>query len=205
MNTHPAPTTDADPRPLLGEPLPLDLLNTRWIDDSGAHDLLERPGGLAIWLSSAGLADIAPDTQETLGALLATRTALSSIVASDGPDLERSREMLNDTLGHGRIRRLLGTAGPETLVETDTPGWVAAWRTADLYLHLLEEGPDRIRKCANPECPLRFYDTSRNGGRRWCSMTSCGNRAKTRRHYERHQSTFRRGRATAAGDPSEGA
>ncbi|MEU0648331.1 CGNR zinc finger domain-containing protein [Streptomyces umbrinus] len=205
MNAQPDHAADADPRPLLGEPLPLDLLNTRWVDGSGAHDLLERPGGLAIWLSSAGLADIVPDTQETLGALLTTRSALSSIVVSEGSGLEQSREMLNDILGHGRIRRLLGTAGPETVVETDTPGWLAAWRTADLYLHLLEVGPDRIRKCANPECPLRFYDTSKNGGRRWCSMTSCGNRAKTRRHYERHQSAPRRGKGAAIGQPSEGA
>ncbi|MFJ5259453.1 CGNR zinc finger domain-containing protein [Streptomyces sp. NPDC088387] len=178
---------EADPRPLLGEPLPLDLLNTRWIDDGGTHDLLERPGGLAIWLSSAGLVDVAPDSQETLGALLATRTALHAIVAGEGGDPELSREMLNDTLGHGRIRRVLGRTGPETAVETDTPGWLAAWRCAELYLRLLEEGPDRIRKCASPVCVLHFYDTSKNGGRRWCSMTSCGNRAKTRRHYERHQ------------------
>ncbi|MFE3169438.1 CGNR zinc finger domain-containing protein [Streptomyces sp. NPDC059224] len=194
MHTHPAHTADADPRPLLGEPLPMDLLNTRWVDDDGAHDLLERPGGLAIWLSSAGLADIAPDTQETLGTLLATRTALSWMVTSEGPELERAREMLNDTLAHGHVRRLLGPAGPESVVETDTPGWNAAWRTADLYLRLLEEGPDRIRKCANPVCPLRFYDTTKNGGRRWCSMGSCGNRAKTRRHHERHQGTPRQGR-----------
>ena len=187
MNTQPAQAADADPRPLLGEPLPLDLLNTRWTDDSGTHDLLERPGGLAIWLSSAGLADVAPDTQETLGALLATRTALSSLVTSEGYGLERSREMLNDTLAHGRVRHLLGTAGPEAVVETETPGWLAAWRTAEAYLRLLEEGADRIRKCANPDCRLRFYDTSRNGRRRWCSMAACGNRAKTRRHYERHQ------------------
>ncbi|QER90516.1 CGNR zinc finger domain-containing protein [Streptomyces tendae] len=194
MHTHPAHAADADPRPLLGEPLPLDLLNTRWVDNDGAHDLLERPGGLAIWLSSAGLADIAPDTQETLGALLATRTALSWMVASEGSELELAREMLNDTLGHGRVRRLLGSAGPESVVETDTPGWNAAWRTADLYLRLLEEGPDRIRKCANPVCPLRFYDTTKNGGRRWCSMGACGNRAKARRHHERHQSTPRQAR-----------
>ncbi|MGB9993882.1 CGNR zinc finger domain-containing protein [Streptomyces pseudogriseolus] len=32
---------------------------------------------------------------------------------------------------------------------------------------------------------LRFYDTSKNRRRRCCSMTSCGNRAKTRRHDAR--------------------
>ena len=32
---------------------------------------------------------------------------------------------------------------------------------------------------------LDRYDTSRNHSRRWCSMESCGNRAKAKRHYRR--------------------
>jgi predicted RNA-binding Zn ribbon-like protein len=28
---------------------------------------------------------------------------------------------------------------------------------------------------------------SRNRSRRWCSMESCGNRAKAQRHYERQK------------------
>ncbi|GAA2331439.1 CGNR zinc finger domain-containing protein [Streptomyces kunmingensis] len=187
MSTHPVQAAGADPRPLLGEPLPLDLLNTRWVDDDGAHDLLEHPDGLTIWLTSAGLAGTAPDTRETLDALLVTRDALSALTRSEGPDPDRARQMLNETLGHGRIRRLLGPAGPETVIETDTPGWLAAWRAAEHYLRLLDEGPARIRECANPVCVLRFYDISKNGGRRWCSMAACGNRAKSRRHYARHQ------------------
>lgn len=39
-----------DPRPLLGEPIGLDLLDTTWIDASGHHDLLEDPEGLRTWL-----------------------------------------------------------------------------------------------------------------------------------------------------------
>jgi len=35
-----------------------------------------------------------------------------------------------------------------------------------------------VRKCANPACVLYFYDTSRTGKRRWCSMAVCGNRSK---------------------------
>ena len=34
----------------------------------------------------------------------------------------------------------------------------------------------KIRKCSN--CVLHFYDTSKKGTRRWCSMQMCGNRAK---------------------------
>ncbi len=44
---------------------------------------------------------------------------------------------------------------------------------------LLAEGPRApIRKCAGPACALYFYDTSRTGRRRWCSMAICGNRNK---------------------------
>jgi predicted RNA-binding Zn ribbon-like protein len=45
---------------------------------------------------------------------------------------------------------------------------------------------DRVRECADDRgCGYLFVDTSRNRSRRWCSMESCGNRAKARRHYER--------------------
>jgi predicted RNA-binding Zn ribbon-like protein len=44
---------------------------------------------------------------------------------------------------------------------------------------------DRVRRCANPECGWLFLDDSRAGKRRWCSMSSCGNRAKARRHYHK--------------------
>jgi predicted RNA-binding Zn ribbon-like protein len=36
----------------------------------------------------------------------------------------------------------------------------------------------RVRRCADPTCGALFYDGSRPGHRRWCSMDVCGNRAK---------------------------
>jgi predicted RNA-binding Zn ribbon-like protein len=41
----------------------------------------------------------------------------------------------------------------------------------------------RVRQCANERCLWLFVDDSKNGSRRWCSMTACGNRAKAHRHY----------------------
>ncbi len=52
--------------------------------------------------------------------------------------------------------------------------------TADL---LLSNRRDRIRECQ--ECGWLFFDSTRNGSRRWCTMAICGNRAKARRHYQR--------------------
>jgi predicted RNA-binding Zn ribbon-like protein len=53
---------------------------------------------------------------------------------------------------------------------------------------LIAEGPAApIRKCSNPTCGLFFYDDSRTGKRRWCSMALCGNRAKVAAHYRREK------------------
>ncbi|WP_328997671.1 ABATE domain-containing protein [Kribbella sp. NBC_00709] len=37
---------------------------------------------------------------------------------------------------------------------------------------------ERIRTCASDDCSLLFVDASRAGQRRWCSMNTCGARAK---------------------------
>ena len=44
-----------------------------------------------------------------------------------------------------------------------------------------------VRQCANPQCRWLFVDDSKSGTRRWCSMASCGNRAKAHRHYAKRR------------------
>jgi predicted RNA-binding Zn ribbon-like protein len=46
---------------------------------------------------------------------------------------------------------------------------------------------DRIRKCEHDQCILHFVDTSKAGKRRWCSMTTCGNRYKAQTYYTKHK------------------
>ncbi|PRF27001.1 CGNR zinc finger domain-containing protein [Burkholderia multivorans] len=43
----------------------------------------------------------------------------------------------------------------------------------------------KVKRCANDACRWLFVDDSKNGSRRWCSMSSCGNRAKAYRHYHK--------------------
>ncbi|MGK5499057.1 CGNR zinc finger domain-containing protein [Streptomyces sp. URMC 125] len=183
-DTSPPPAAaGADPRPLQGEPLALDLLNTRWIDDGVRHDLLSDTGGFGVWLAGHGLLERAGATPAALEAALTAREALEAVVTDPGD--RRARDGLNAVLAHGRVLRTLGPDGPAEQVETDDPAWLAAWLAADDYLRLVRTAPDRIRACANDECILHFYDVSRNGTRRWCSMAGCGNRAKASRHYAR--------------------
>ncbi|MFE2876224.1 CGNR zinc finger domain-containing protein [Streptomyces roseus] len=182
-------TAAADPRPLTGEPVSLDLLNTRWMQDGEIADLfagafgLTRVEGLAIWLRSTGLADRFRADAATLVHLLTAREALARAVAD--PADESARALVDAVLEHGRIRATLTPEGPGERAEFEDPTWGPAWTAARDYLDLLGSAPERIRKCASDSCVLHFHDTSRNGTRRWCSMSVCGNRAKASRHYAR--------------------
>jgi predicted RNA-binding Zn ribbon-like protein len=184
----------ADPRPLTDEPLGIDLLNTRWIDADGRHDLLDSLDGLAVWLDSPPVrqalgGEPVPADHDTLRRLLQARAALDGVIERpQNPDPE-AVEALNAVLAHGRTGHLLRADGPDTYVEVDAPSWLPAWRAAEDYLRLLADRPERIRACGDPECILHFYDVSKNGTRRWCSMAGCGNRAKAQRHYARQKRT----------------
>lgn len=48
---------------------------------------------------------------------------------------------------------------------------------------------DLLRKCESSDCVLFFYDTTKNHKRRWCSMSSCGNKAKAATFYQRKKLT----------------
>jgi predicted RNA-binding Zn ribbon-like protein len=63
------------------------------------------------------------------------------------------------------------------------------WPVAFSAAHLLASPTAaRVRECEDDRgCGYLFIDQSKNHSRRWCSMESCGNRAKARRHYSRVQ------------------
>ncbi|HEX6346496.1 CGNR zinc finger domain-containing protein [Umezawaea sp.] len=68
------------------------------------------------------------------------------------------------------------------LVGADLPArMVLAWAAVQ------EAFPGRLRPCGNDECRLFLLDRSRANRARWCSMATCGNRLKARRHHQRAQ------------------
>jgi predicted RNA-binding Zn ribbon-like protein len=110
-----------------------------------------------------------------------------SAVAAGAPVADKDLARLNRALGEAPAR--------ERLAPTDGGyGWIAKktdvsaagllapvlWSAADL---LTDADRRRVRRCANDACLWLFIDESKAGTRRWCDMASCGNRAKSRRHY----------------------
>src|SRR6185503_16890757 len=186
-----------------GETLCLDFANTRFWRGSpqptetlaGWPDLLAwfagqagLPAPSASSLAAWGRTDPAAAAQE-FAAALALREALYRVFAARADELPvpageldrlnvamaalPSRSDLCD-VENGSAWRVATAPSPQQLL---TP---VLWSAGDL---LTSRRLIKVRRCANPQCVWLFLDDSKSGNRRWCSMSSCGNRAKAHRHY----------------------
>jgi predicted RNA-binding Zn ribbon-like protein len=166
-------------RPLSGEPLALDLVDTTWPDVAGRRDLLANRPEHEAWLRENGLPG--PSTAAARRALVEAREAIRATLERPGP---AALDTLDGILERGRLRIRADQPNAREELEIERE-WRVPWLAVRSLLGLLDEHPARVRKCANPDCPFWFLDTTRSGTRRWCSMTVCGNRLKARRHYRR--------------------
>lgn len=103
-------------------------------------------------------------------------------------DIDRIGAVLRDALSHRRLEPRDGGfvwrwTGAET-GDLRAPIWPVIESAVTL---LTSEELGRVRECDADNCNWLFLDRSRAGTRRWCSMNSCGNRAKARRHYRRQR------------------
>ena len=166
----------------------LDFANTRyWRGQDSPTETLNTPADLAAWAK----APKAPAPREFERALELRETIhrLFDAVAQGKAPASRDFEGLNAALAGAPARTVL-KRGKETFDwEVDMRSGTALallapvlWSAGDL---LASGKLDKIRRCANPECLYLFFDESRAGKRRWCTMSSCGNRAKARRHYHK--------------------
>jgi predicted RNA-binding Zn ribbon-like protein len=109
--------------------------------------------------------------------------AAGSGKAVSGPDIEALNRLLEEMPG----RTDLLVTGAAIMWRLPPAGPACAsllapilWSAGDL---LAGDRLTRVRLCANEKCGWLFLDDSKSANRRWCSMSSCGNRAKAHRHY----------------------
>ncbi len=119
--------------------------------------------------------------REALRDLLTLRAAPDAADAVTGA-LPRANQMLNAHL----LRVQTDSDGTPVLVPAShgIPAALAAI-AATAALAQAAGTWQRLKICAAPDCRWVFYDTSRSGAARWCSMRVCGNRAKTRAYRQR--------------------
>jgi predicted RNA-binding Zn ribbon-like protein len=183
--------------PLLGEPLPVELMNTIWADRAGVHDALADVSDLAAWLTAVlG----APPDQPRAGVLVdfrALRDALRALAAeatvdarpvAAPRDVRRAVDTVNSACAAAPSWSALDWAGrSRVLVSAADPAPAALSRIAESAVDLF--GSDQradLRACYAPGCVLYFVrDHPR---RQWCSA-GCGNRARVARHYARHHTS----------------
>ncbi|MEZ0090750.1 ABATE domain-containing protein [Streptacidiphilus sp. EB129] len=197
--------------PLLGEPLPVELMNTIWADRDGVHDALGATAETEAWLRAIapridlptvpGLdALAAKDVDHLARRLRDLRDALRRLAAEATGDprpaaasatgaLDDALDAVNDAAGAvPRWSALTWTPGEAPVRLTRTNGQAAAATVsaiAEEAIALFSQD-DRLalRACLAPGCVLYFLKD--HPRREWCSP-ACGNRARAARHYQRHR------------------
>ena len=149
----------------------IDFVNT--LDLRPYKEELEAPGQLAAWLSAHGL-PVGRATQADLDAALRFREALRDLIGGDLAAAETIERGARDAKlelrcvdgafrlepAVGGVRGALGALAAAVATSMTDGTWA------------------RVKLCEADDCRWAFHDTSKNGSRAWCSMQSCGNRAK---------------------------
>jgi predicted RNA-binding Zn ribbon-like protein len=182
--------------------LSLDFVNTLGWRGSAREESLNNLSDLLKWLVSVGTISVPAAT--ALQKWLEARPALAASVFADAITLRETLYRLLRSIATGssppaddldHFNGVLAEAPPRAVLDQAESGFgwridakptvaslltTVLWSAADI---LVASQSARLRECANDRCLWLFFDDSKNGSRRWCSMQSCGNRAKAHRHY----------------------
>jgi predicted RNA-binding Zn ribbon-like protein len=172
---------------MVNSDLVIDFVNTAGWDPE--REDLTTPRVLAEWLSARGLA---PGDRATKGDLLearAVREALRDLLSAHNAvetDVVRATAVLDaaaQRAGLGiRFADGLAHAEPSAAGVCGALGRILA----EVSVGMADGTWERMKACRADDCRFAFLDTAKNRSRAWCSMQSCGNRAKVAAYRERH-------------------
>ncbi|APY87471.1 hypothetical protein DCW30_11720 [Streptomyces alfalfae] len=153
-------------------------LNSTPVVDGRPHDLWRDDHELERWALEHG--GIGGDEERRW--LRTARDALQAV--ETGASTESGPHRLRQVLAGVRRVPEPGPAGVAWRLEVP-PERRLAVELVLAWADVKERMPGRLRPCGNPECRLFLLDRSRANAARWCSMKTCGNRLKARRHQAR--------------------
>jgi len=168
------------------EPLRLVQLFVNTVDHEHGRELLGSPADLRDWLGEHLPVKVARSKLTDLARALELREALRSLLRGNNgfatpPDAVAA---INRAARAARLSILMTPAGqvklePEAAGVDSALGHIVAVAMAAM----LDGSWRRLKACR--QCRWSYYDYSRNRSARWCSMSICGNRAKTRAYRRR--------------------
>ncbi|WP_328327204.1 CGNR zinc finger domain-containing protein [Kribbella sp. NBC_00382] len=175
--------------PFVGGRVTLNFVSTLGKRSTEKLERLRTPEDLAHWVELAGLGSISTDEAD-LKAARVLREALYTLTMATlnrGPLRRADVNLVNEWAARETPAPALAIGRTQvraTPLRRRDPQPTASEVLAALARDGIEllSGPDAgsIRECEDPGCTLLFVDTSRSHRRRWCSMNSCGARAKMR-------------------------
>ena len=154
-----------------------------------AEDFLTSTLALSAWAEYAGLARNVGVNSAGYRRALELRETLYRVfvaVAHGRKPEPRDLQQIHDAhvAAFARARLTRDRGGLRYAVPARAGVDAILWPILESAAELLAD-PARIKECPGEECGWVFVDTSRNGTRRWCSMSSCGAREKMRRYRAR--------------------
>jgi predicted RNA-binding Zn ribbon-like protein len=180
----------------------MDLVNSLELDDGVSIEHLPTVKDAIDFFTlrklahAESLAEAAGDEragERRLARLRAVRAAAREVYDAvvDARDADQAAiDRLNEALRHRPLVELTAGSGGCGVGHRHVgdPWDEALARTLEPFVQSVAEGDtDRFRICANDGCRWIFEDESRAGRRRWCDMSTCGNRAKAARHRARQK------------------
>ena len=161
------------------------------IDMEPGTEELKDPGALRDWLVARGLMDGAqPVSELDLKHAIALREAMRSVIGGNSGLRVYPVDLatLNEAASASRLRMRFAGDGRARL-EPDSAGAVGAMGrlVASLYAAMQSPEWERLKLCSSGTCRWAFFDRSKNHSSRWCTMASCGNRAKARRFRQKNR------------------
>lgn len=170
-------------QPLVGGSLSLDLMNTTWQQGQASFDWLDDPLAVVEFSARNGQSIELGDVDATRSALVAMRDLIGRLLVADDGVSAALRADVDRALAT-TIVSFDPDASAVKVAGAHDSDHVAVAALLDV-IELLADRPDRVRTCDHDGCSLWFVDTSKAGRRRWCSMQACGNRTKSKRHYDK--------------------
>jgi predicted RNA-binding Zn ribbon-like protein len=165
----------------------IDFVNTAGFGPD--REDLETPRDLLEWLDAEGLDPGDRATKADLEEARRVREALRELLLGHN-DCECDSESALAVIDDAACRAHLGVrfGGGATRIEPRNPGVRGALGRilAEVSATMADGTWERLKACRAEDCKFAFYDTAKNRSRAWCSMQSCGNRAKVQAYRERH-------------------